>query len=125
MDYGKHWRRKQEISIKNEGVVLLFCALLQKHPFSQRFHKVCWKHFSEFMGLWGKYLGQAGSPRRRNCYADVGLTLIVGGIRGFHTVWLEGWPQDTTCPENKNKNNNKKKLSIQKFLKRKTSSSYM
>lgn len=48
--------------------------------------KVYWKHFSEFIGLFGKHLSQAGDPRRKSCFADGGLTLIVGGIKDHYAV---------------------------------------
>uniref|UniRef100_A0A8C4M6K1 EF-hand domain containing 2 n=1 Tax=Equus asinus asinus TaxID=83772 RepID=A0A8C4M6K1_EQUAS len=80
-------------------LLLLFCVLLRKPPLSQYSSKVYWKHFSEFMGLFGKHLGQAGDPRRKSCSADGGLTRIVGGIkdRQLHCV-IGGWPQGAACP---------------------------
>jgi len=64
---------------------IILCSL-QKHPFSLYSSSVYWKHFSEFMGLWGKHIGQAGDPRRVSCPMDGGLTLIVGGIKDGHAV---------------------------------------
>lgn len=63
----------------------ILCSL-QKHPFSSYSSSVSWKHFSEFMGLWEKHVGQAGDPRRVSCSVDGGLTLIVGGIKDSHAV---------------------------------------